>query len=79
MQAKALLAVAARQQSVDSARIRAFARAVLEADPISAFALSVLDGGLFTGRRVVELARKVVEATCANSDDEHATSQERKR
>ncbi|HEU4582561.1 MAG TPA: hypothetical protein VFS67_30100 [Polyangiaceae bacterium] len=51
-------------------RARQFARAVLELDSIGRLALAVLDGGLFTGARLVELAEAVLHGQCAG--DAHA-------
>jgi hypothetical protein len=49
-------------------RARQFARAVLELDPVGRLALAVLDGGLFTGARLVELAEAVASAQGAAGD-----------
>jgi len=43
-------------------RAERFARAVLEATDVGRVALAVLDGGLFAGSRLVELATRVLEA-----------------
>jgi hypothetical protein len=51
-------------------RAEAFARAVLELDPIARLALAVLDGGLFTGTRLVELAGAVLQGADGTADVE---------
>ncbi len=60
-EARALLAAAAEQRSVDAARARAFARAVIHQAPLGRLGLDVLEGGPFCGRRLVELSRAVLQ------------------
>jgi hypothetical protein len=55
-EASALLEAARAGEKIATERARDFARAVLELDEIGRLALAVLDGGLFVGSRVVELA-----------------------
>jgi len=55
-EASALLEAARAGEKIAAERARDFARAVLELDEIGRLALAVLDGGLFMGSRVVELA-----------------------
>jgi hypothetical protein len=59
-EARALLAAAQRREPVAVARASAFARACLEATEIGRLAMNVMDGGVFAGARLVELAEKVV-------------------
>jgi hypothetical protein len=59
-EAAALLELASQQQPIDGDRARRFARAVIESFPITKLAKEVLDGGLFAGMRLVELAGAVV-------------------
>jgi hypothetical protein len=61
-EARALLEAASSRHPVEVQRLRAFARAFLDADELGQLALAVLDGGLFAGRRALELAAAVVEA-----------------
>lgn len=65
-EARALLEAAEARRPVEVERLRAFARAFLEADELGRLALAVLDGGLFAGRRALELAAALLEAEPAN-------------
>jgi len=55
-EATALLEAARAGEKIAAERARDFARAVLELDELGRLALAVLDGGLFMGSRVVDLA-----------------------
>jgi len=59
-EAWALLAAAERREPVSVARARAFARACVEMTEIGRAAMAVMDGGVFAGTRLVELAEKTV-------------------
>jgi hypothetical protein len=59
-EARALLGAAERREAVSVERARAFARACLEMTELGRAAMAVLDGGVFAGARVVELAGRVV-------------------
>lgn len=61
-EAKALLEAARAGEKIPAERARDFARAVLELDELGRLALAVLDGELFVGSRVVELAEAFIEA-----------------
>ena len=69
----ALLEAASAGEKISTERAREFARAVLELDELGRIALAVLDGGLFVGTRVVELAAAYLagtdEADDAQEDD----------
>src|SRR5258708_18932861 len=58
---RALLEAASSRHPVEVDWLGAFARAFLDADELGRLALAVLHGGLFAGRRTVELAAAVVE------------------
>ncbi len=70
----ALLAFAREGVGVPRKRADAFARAVLELSQASRLALAVLDGGLFAGARLVELAALVAEAVAGADGAEGASS-----
>jgi len=55
----ALLELAKGGKGVDAERAERFARAVAEATELRRMAMAVLDGGLFAGARLVELAEAV--------------------
>ncbi|HTQ06561.1 MAG TPA: hypothetical protein VMI54_22030 [Polyangiaceae bacterium] len=55
-EARGLLEAAQRRESVDRARVVAFARACLELTEAGRLALAVLDRGVFAPRRALELA-----------------------
>jgi hypothetical protein len=55
-EARGLLEAAQRRESVERARVVAFARACLELTEAGRLALAVLDGGVFAPRRALELA-----------------------
>jgi hypothetical protein len=59
-EARALLEAAERREPVAMARARAFARASVEMTEIGRAAMAVMDGGVFAGARLVELAERVV-------------------
>ena len=59
-EARALLAAAERREAVPMARARAFARACVEMTEMGRAAMAVMDGGVFAGARLVELAERVV-------------------
>jgi hypothetical protein len=61
-EARALLAAASRRETVSMERARAFALACIEMTHVGRAALGVLNGGVFAGTRVVELAGHVVGA-----------------
>ena len=63
-----MLAAAESQRPVDVDRLRAFARAFLEADALGRLALAVLDGGLFAGRRALELAAALLGENAGETD-----------
>jgi len=67
-EAKALLEAARAGEKISAERARDFARAVLELDELGRLALAVLDGGLFVGSRVVELADAYL-ADASEADD----------
>jgi len=67
-EARALLAAAERREAVSTARARAFARACIEMAEIGRAAMAVMDGGVFSGARLVELADVIVR------DDEVASA-----
>lgn len=76
-EAKALLEAARAGEKIPVGRARDFARAVLELDELGRLALAVLDGGLFVGSRVVELAEAFLEAEStleADNEPEEAVS-----
>ena len=64
-EARALLAAAERRETVSIERARAFARACIEMTDVGRAAMAVMDGGVFAGARLVELAERVVR----ESDD----------
>lgn len=68
-EAAAMLATARQGQPVSPERARDFARALLESDPVTACALSVLDGGLLMSLRAVELAGEVLAAATPADED----------
>ncbi len=70
----ALLAFAREGVGVPRERAEAFARAVLDLDDASRLALAVLDGGLFAGARLVELAALVAEPSAGADGAEGASS-----
>ena len=59
-EARALLGAAERREAVSMVRARAFARACVEMTEIGRAAMGVMDGGVFAGARLVELAERVV-------------------
>ena len=59
-EARALLAAAERREPVSMGRARAFARACVEMTEMGRAAMAVMDGGVFAGARLVELAERVV-------------------
>lgn len=59
-EARALLAAAERREGVSLERARAFARACVEMTEMGRAAMAVMDGGVFAGARLVELAERVV-------------------
>jgi hypothetical protein len=59
-EARALLAAAERREPVPMTRARAFARACVEMTEMGRVAIGVMDGGVFAGARLVELAERVV-------------------
>jgi hypothetical protein len=61
-EARGLLEAAQRRESVERARVVAFARACLELTEAGRLALAVLDGGVFAPRRALELAAMVAAA-----------------
>ena len=67
-EAVALLEAAAAGDKISAERAREFARAVLELDELGRAALAVLDGGLFVGTRVVELAEAYLEKAGNEAD-----------
>jgi hypothetical protein len=58
-EARSLLEAAQRRESVERARVVAFARACLELTEAGRLALAVLDGGVFAPRRALDLAAMV--------------------
>ena len=61
-EARRLLEAAQGRESVERARVVAFARACLEVTEAGRLALAVLDGGVFAPRRALELAAMVAAA-----------------
>jgi len=59
-EARALLAAAERREAVTMERARAFARGCVEMTEVGRAAMGVMDGGVFAGARLVELAERVV-------------------
>jgi hypothetical protein len=59
-EARALLECAAEGRPVSAERARAFARACIEATVSGRAAIGVLEGGVFAGARLVELASTIV-------------------
>ena len=55
-----MLKLAKDGKGVDAGRAERFARGVLEATELGRMALAVLDGGLFAGATLVELAERVL-------------------
>ena len=55
-----MLAAAERREAVSMARARAFARACVEMTEAGRAAMAVMDGGVFAGARLVELAERIV-------------------
>ncbi len=68
-EATALLEAARTGEKIAAERARDFARAVLELDEIGRLALAVLDGGLFMGSRVVDLASAYLAVSDASEGD----------
>jgi hypothetical protein len=60
-----LLKLAKDGKGVEAARAARFARGVLEGTELGRPALAVLDGGLFAGARLVELAEAIVREAAA--------------
>jgi hypothetical protein len=59
-EARALIGAAERREAVSVERARAFARACVEMTERGRAAMGVMDGGVFAGARLVELAERVV-------------------
>jgi hypothetical protein len=70
-EAKALLEAARAGEKIPAERARDFARAVLQLDDLGRLALAVIDGGLFVGTRVVELAAAYLEGADEADDASH--------
>jgi hypothetical protein len=71
-EAVAILAAAKRGEGVSAECAQSFARAVMQLSDVGRVALAVLDGGLFTGARLVELADLVlrdVQGDARDADD----------
>jgi hypothetical protein len=62
-EARGLLVAAERREPVSVARARAFARACVEMTETGRAAMGVMDGGVFAGARLVELAEKIVQGS----------------
>jgi hypothetical protein len=72
-EARGLLEAAHRRESVERARVVAFARACLEVTEAGRLALSVLDGGVFAPRRALELA--AIVAAVPSAGDQKASGE----
>jgi hypothetical protein len=68
-EATALLEAARTGEKIAAERARDFARAVLELEKVGRLALAVLDGGLFMGSRVVDLASAYLAVSDTSEGD----------
>lgn len=69
-EAREILTAIRDGKPVSAERARRFARAWIEMQPMGALVLGVLDGGLFAGARLVELAEKAVALHAAGGDSD---------
>ena len=71
-EARALLEAAERREPVPMTRARVFARACLEMTEFGRAAIVVIDGDVFAGARLVELAERVCAGRrCRTGDRRH--------
>ena len=69
-EAVAILAAAASGEPVDEDRVRTLALSAIALTPVGRLALAVLEGGPFTPRRVIELARMLADAPARARSEE---------